>query len=206
LGLGEAPILLFPGDAEPGGGLRTLAHAARTIFRETEAHLVVSCRAKSHAGAEVLQKVEYEMSARGWAARFHVMGASDDFHALLAVSSVCVLPATTYRAKIDYPYALLEAMSLGVPAVVCHGTPPAELVCEGGGAVVEPCSAQAVARGVIALLGDVSAQRWSSEAARETVRRVCDPLEAARRYARLHEELMADRGKGGRPDWRASWM
>jgi glycosyltransferase involved in cell wall biosynthesis len=182
-------VVLFPGDAEPGGGLQTLAEAIPKVLRRVpETVVVIACRPKTPRAAEEVDRARRTLTRAGALAAVRFAGAVDDFHALLAVSDLCVLPASTLYAKVDYPYALLEAMSLGAPVVVGQGTAIGDLIeREGGGRAVPSRAPRALAGAMCELLdsGERLAERGAE--ARSLVSGLCDPVAIAEQYEELFE-------------------
>ncbi len=188
LELGDVPIILFPGDSESGGGLRTFARAIPEIVRRTGAGIVLSCRSKSAEGLNRIKEVRKELSVRGVGRHCRVIESCRDFAALLAAADLCVLPASTLYAKIDYPYALLEAMSLYRPIVVCKGTPPEELIQGGGGVAVAEKSPSLLAEVVCDIVESKGLKKKYGRRAHEMVRELCNPANIARQYIRVYED------------------
>lgn len=201
LGLGDSPIVLFAGDAEPGGGLQTLVAAVSEIWHATGARTVVTCRTKSALGLECVARAKADIRGAGLDRACRFLGAVDDFRALLACADVFALPATSLKAKIDYPYALLEAMSLGVPSVVCEGTPPEELLELGGGMVIPTSAPRALARSVIDVLTDEDRRARLGVVASRIVAERCNPRRVAEAYLSLHEDLLIGSGRRRARTW-----
>lgn len=190
LELGDARrVVLFPGDAEPGGGLETFVDAApELIRREPETIMVVACRPKTRRAAEELDRARRSLERAGVLGAVRFAGAVDDFPALLAAVDLCVLPAPTLYAKVDYPYALLEAMSLAVPVIVGQGTAIGELVeREGGGRAVPVHAPQALAGVMRELLVDEARRAELGAEAQRLVTTLCDPSAIAEQYHDLLE-------------------
>jgi glycosyltransferase involved in cell wall biosynthesis len=186
---GARRVVLFPGDAEPGGGLQTFVDAIPELLRRVPGTVVVvACRPKTPRAARQLDRARRSLERAGVLGTVRFVGAVDDFHALLAVSDLCVLAAPTLYAKVDYPYALLEAMSLGSPVVVGQGTAIGELVeREGGGRAVPVWAPQALAGVVCELLESSARLEELGDEARRLVTRLCDPGAVAERYRDLFE-------------------
>jgi glycosyltransferase involved in cell wall biosynthesis len=183
-------VVVFPGDAEPGGGVRTLTAALPELVRRIPGTVVViACRPKTSRAALELGRIRSALGRADALESVRIVGAVDDFQALLACADLCVLPATSLYAKVDYPYAVLEAMSLGVPQVVAQGTAIAELIeREGGGRTVPGHAPGALASVVTEILSDgASLGRLGAEARRVVAAR-CDPGAIASRYVELFEE------------------
>lgn len=198
LGLGEDRIVVFAGDAEEGGGLGILARAVPSFVGQTDSRVIVSCRAKTSESRAAMADAKRVVTQAGFAESCRFVGPVDDFHALLATADLFVLPATSLAAKIDYPYALLEAMSLGVPFVVAEGTPPEELIAGGGGEGVPTNSPHALARVIMELLSGDARRADMGRRAGETVGRVCDPRSIAEAYLQVHLSMLDELGKGER--------
>lgn len=186
---GATRVVLFPGDAEPGGGLQTLAEATPELLRRVPGTVVVvACRPKTRRAAEALDRARSSLARSGALGAVRFAGAVDDFHALLAASDLCVLPASTLYAKVDYPYALLEAMSLGAPVVVGQGTAIGELIeREGAGRAVAVRAPRALAGAMSELLDDGARLAAHGAEARRLVSELCDPVAITERYHDLFE-------------------
>lgn len=113
--------------------------------------------------------------------------------AFLQSLDVLTMPAL-YREPKGLP--VLEALANGVPAVVPrHGAFPELIEATGGGVLVEPGSAEALADGLAELLGDAARRREMGRRGREAVqarftdRRVAEDLLAV--YGRVLAERTA---------------
>lgn len=84
----------------------------------------------------------------------------------LAAATVYVLPAV----REPYPMAVLEAMSVGLPVVVCDDCGLAPLIAATGSGLVSAPSVAALAAAVGSLLGDASAAAGMGRRGRRTVR------------------------------------
>ena len=83
LELGDDPVVVFAGDAEAGGGLRTLVESIPHILGETSARVVVTCRDKSAASREVLKEVEGLIASWGFQDECRLVGPVDDILATI---------------------------------------------------------------------------------------------------------------------------
>ena len=111
------------------------------------------------------RRIEADVEALGLGSRVRVLGVRDDVDWLLAAADLVVLP-TDWEGL---PISLLEAMGAGVPAVASRVGGILETV---GSAVrlVEPGSAAALARGMIALLENPHERVRLATCAQELVR------------------------------------
>jgi glycosyltransferase involved in cell wall biosynthesis len=121
-----APLVLYPGDLEFGGGAAlTLEAFAR--LRRRDALVVMACRAKTRDARLEETRLRQRAEALGLSSRVRWIGQTPHIHALVGACDVVALPSTDLYAKMDYPLVLLEAMSLARPVMVASGTPAAEL-------------------------------------------------------------------------------
>lgn len=191
----HARYIVFPGDAEPGGGLETLVDAIPLVARQhKDLVFVIACRQKTPKAAQKLEKSRRIIERHGLVDSVRFVGEVDDFHAVLAASDLCVLPASSLYAKVDFPYALLEAMSLETPVLVAHGTPLEELVSVCGGSTVPRRAPSVLASAIGELIVD---RRRLVERGKENgaiVRKICDPLRVAQQYLSLILEIAQTTG------------
>jgi phosphatidylinositol alpha-1,6-mannosyltransferase len=124
LGVGEAPLVLYPGDYEVSHGAATVARAVAAIVRKVpDARVVFACRAKTPRSAIARAAVENDLRAAGLLDHTRHAGEVDDMAALLAASSVVAFPVDDLYGKVDLPLVLLEALALGVPLLLARDGP-----------------------------------------------------------------------------------
>jgi glycosyltransferase involved in cell wall biosynthesis len=124
LDIGDAPLVLYPGDYEVSHGAATVARAVATIVAKSpDARIVFACRAKTPKSADARALVERDLRAAGLLDRTRHAGEVDDMPALLAASSVVAFPVDDLYGKVDIPLVLLEALALGIPVVAARGGP-----------------------------------------------------------------------------------
>lgn len=191
----SAPLVVYAGDLEFGGGAATSIEALAHIPR-SDAHLAVACRVKTEAARAEERRLRELVTSRGLHSRVSWVGETPRIHDLLAAADVVVLPSESLYAKMDHPLVLLEAMSMERPVVVARGTAAEELAEHGGATAVEP-SADAVASSVGALLDDADARRALGRRAREHVLAHHDRGAMARAYETVYDALLADGGLQG---------
>lgn len=182
LGSGERPLVVYPGDLEFGGGAELCLAAVESGL---DVDLVMACRTKTPE-ARVAEATLRERAAP-LGERVRWIGETSEILSVLGCADVVVLPSADLYAKMDYPLAILEAMSMGVPVVVAEGSPAGELV-EAGGAIGVDAAAggAALADAVSQALGDGNA----GQRGRELVLDAHTPEKMARAYESLYEELL----------------
>ena len=122
--LGDAKLVLYPGDYEVSQGAATLAEAIKTVARDVpEARFVYACREKTPRAAVARSRIEDQIRAAGLSDRVRHVGEVDHLPALLAASSVVAFPVDDLYGKVDLPLVLLEALALGVPLLLARDGP-----------------------------------------------------------------------------------
>ncbi len=173
------PMAIYAGDLEVGGGAeRSLA----ILERHPSVVLLMACRAKTPAAAEVEARLRRGL---GGSERVRWLGETGRILDLVGAADLLLLPSDSLYAKMDYPLVVLEAMAMGVPALVCAGTPAAELA--GSGVVAAP--ADGAADEAAALLDAPERLAALGDAGRDAARTDHSPEAMARRYEAVYEEL-----------------
>ena len=189
LDVGDAPIVLYPGDYEVSRGAATVARAVALLAQKApDARVVFACRAKTPRSAVAREAIARDLRAAGLLERTRDAGEVSDMPALLAASSVVAFPVDDLYGKVDVPLVLLEALALGVPVVAARGGPLEALA---SARFVDPEDDAALAAEVARFLlepaaaRDAAAQGASLFAARFT------PRAAAAAYDDLYAEALA---------------
>ncbi|HSN83943.1 MAG TPA: glycosyltransferase family 4 protein [Polyangiales bacterium] len=190
LGFSEtAPIWIYPGDLEHGGGAQC-ALQGFAAWKNRDAVLVMACREKTARAAEERTRLESQARRWGLTSRVRFFGETTRIHDLLAVSDFVVMANRTAHAKMDYPLVVLEAMSLGRLVVVGEATPSAELA-EEGGALAVPAQGEALAEAIDRIDRDPSTKHAIERRAHELVATRFSPSRIAASYELLYEEVLA---------------
>ena len=152
-GLGDGPIVLYPGDYEVSVGADTVARAVRSIVQAVpEARVVFACRPKTSEAAGARARIERELAEDELAQYTRHVGEVAELAPLLAAATAVVFPVDDLYGKVDIPLVLLEAMAMGVPLVVARGGPLEALAA--AARYVDPGDAEALAREVLAIVRD----------------------------------------------------
>lgn len=183
-----APIVLYPGDLEMGGGAQRMVRALRDL--PDGVVLVLACRPKTARAHEALEAIERDCVVHGIRARVRIFGDTPRIHDLLRAADVVALPATDLYAKMDQPLVLLEAMSLGRPVIVARHT-PAEELADDDSAVAIGDDASLISA-LTRLLEPDENTRIGARAA-QLVRVRHSPAAVARAYESAYDELLQRR-------------
>jgi glycosyltransferase involved in cell wall biosynthesis len=188
-GLGEGPIVVYPGDYEVSTGAITVARAAREVIQEVpNVRFVFACRAKTPRAGAAREAVVRETADPELAARVLHVGEIDDLFALLGAASAVAFPVDDLYGKVDVPLVVLESLALGVPLVLARGGPLESVEAARFVAGGDPAG---LARELCALLTDAGAAReLASEGRREYEGRFTPQVVAAQ-YDELYAELVA---------------
>jgi glycosyltransferase involved in cell wall biosynthesis len=148
--LGDAPLVLYPGDYVFSRGAVTVAAAvARVVAAEPRAIVMFACRPKTKDSAAAGERLRGDLERAALLGKTRHAGEVDDMHALLAASRVVVFPVDDLYGKVDVPLVLLEALALGVPLVLARGGPLESIELA---RFIEPGDADALASEVLSLL------------------------------------------------------
>ena len=107
--------------------------------------------------------------------------------ALIQASDVIAFPVDDLYGKVDLPLVLLEALALGVPAVLAKGGPLEEIR---SARFVPPKDSEAVASEVVQLLVDNAARAACAKAGRDLYQSSFKPEIVAEKYDALYEEAL----------------
>jgi phosphatidylinositol alpha-1,6-mannosyltransferase len=189
LGLGDAPIVLYPGDYEVSRGAVTVARAVASLAQKTPRAVVVyACRAKTPKSAVSRDAVERSLREAGLHERTRHAGEVSDMAALLAASSVVAFPVDDLYGKVDVPLVLLEALALGIPIVAARGGP---LEALSSARFVDPEDHAALAAEVARFLLEPTAAHAAVAAGKALFAARFTPQVAALAYDALYAEIVA---------------
>jgi glycosyltransferase involved in cell wall biosynthesis len=184
----DRPVIIFPGDLQFSGAARTVARAV-PLLRDLSPVVIFACRPKQEASLLEERRLRSELAHSGVASLVRHMGEVPDMLELLRACDLCLLPAESLYAKMDYPLVLLEALALGLPIVVADTPPLSELLDEPVGRAVPPNEPEALARACRDLLGG-SLETRTAQATR--CREVACQRHDIAAVSRKHEDLYQD--------------
>jgi phosphatidylinositol alpha-1,6-mannosyltransferase len=184
-----APIWIYPGDLEFGGGAE-IALQGFAAWNRSDAVLLMACRRKTPQADEALFRLRDQARRWGIESQVRWLGENRDIHELLALSDFVVMVNRTAYAKMDYPLVALESMCLARPVLVGKGSPAAELA-EGGAGVAVETNGEALAEAIQSLSGDAASCAEVGRKARALATSKFSPQEVAAAYELLYEELHA---------------
>jgi phosphatidylinositol alpha-1,6-mannosyltransferase len=183
-----APLVLYPGDLEFGGGAQLCVEAFRDP-RLADCQLLLACRSKTAHARSVESELRARVAELDLSERVRFIGETAHIHALLGCVDVVALPSTDLYAKMDYPLVLLEAMSLARPVLVARDTPAAELCVDDAARAVE-ARADALAAQLSALLEHDDERASLGERAREALLARYTHSVMAQRYEAVYDALL----------------
>ncbi len=184
-----APVWIYPGDLEFGGGAE-VALEGFAAWNRSDAILLMACRRKTPQADEALSRLRGQAKQWGIEPQIRWVGESRHIHELLALSDFVVMVNRTAYAKMDYPLVALESMCLARPVLVGRGTPSGELA-EGGGAVAVEIDGEALAEAIERLSADGESRTEVGRKARALATSKFSPQEVAGAYELLYEEIHA---------------
>jgi len=184
-----APIWIYPGDLEFGGGAE-IALQGFAAWNRSDAVLLMACRRKTPQADEALFGLVARAKQWGIESQVRWLGETPHIHELLALSDFVVMVNRTGYAKMDYPLVTLESMSLARAVLVGKGTPSAELA-EDGGAVAVDTDGDALAAAIESLSADEVSCAEIGHEARALATSKFSPQEVTAAYELLYEEILA---------------
>jgi phosphatidylinositol alpha-1,6-mannosyltransferase len=120
----DAPLFVYPGDLETGGGAERVADLVEPLRRSLpDAICVFAYRPKSDNAERIAAELAARVDRR--AARF--TSSLPDVLALIASATAVLFPVDDLWGKVDLPIVLLESMKLGVPVIALAEGPLADL-------------------------------------------------------------------------------
>src|SRR5690606_23885868 len=148
LGLGAPATLIGSlGNVRPAKAYDLLIRSARRVIEEyPDAHFVIAGDPKSG----LQKKLDALVAELGLTDHIHFIGFCNDSAAYLAQLDYFLLTSTSEGLSI----ATIEALATGLPAVVTRCGGPEEIVTPDKDAVMVDIDADAIAEGVLRLLGD----------------------------------------------------
>jgi phosphatidylinositol alpha-1,6-mannosyltransferase len=188
--LGDAKVVLYPGDYEVSRGAATFAESIVTLARDLPtAVFVYACRAKTSRAGEAAAEVRARLEAAHVTAHVRHVGEIDDLPALIATSSVVAFPVDDLYGKVDLPLVLLEALALGVPLVLARGGPLETIT---SARFVDAGDAAALAAEITLLLAHEGEARAHAERGKELYSARFTPQVVAAQYDDLYDEMLSE--------------
>ena len=190
-GLGNGPMVMFPGDYEFSSASATVAAATPTILKaRPDATVIFGCRLKTPRAEAIQESIRAKLADHGDRVRY--LNRVEDMPRLLGACDVVVLPAETLFAKMDVPLVLLEAMSQGVPVVIGNRPPLDELLETGGAIAIDPASGSQLAEETLRLLEDRTLREELGAAGAEAVRQKFEAGAMALAVEQIYDELLGE--------------
>lgn len=189
----QANLVLFAGDYEFSTASRTCTNALPILLQSGDVHFVFACRVKREPSREVEARIRSEVQAMPVAPKVHFLNEVDDMEALVAASTVQVMPVDSLYAKMDIPLVLLESLREGVPIVVADYGPLRELMEHDVGLSVPAGSPNALAEAVLRILNEEALRVQFGQRGREVVERYYSPDVMAHKYATLYNDILTSR-------------
>lgn len=192
LGLSQdRPMVLFAGDYEFSRAARWSVEAALlALSKGLEAYFVFACRTKTPQALEREQECIQMAEASPWADRFRFVRQVDDMFALIASAAVQWMPADSLYAKMDIPIVLLESLAFGVPIIVSDSGALPEILQQPAGVKVKTGDVQGLADSLATLIESPQTRRDYGEAGVHLAETAFSPLNMAKKYEQVYEELL----------------
>lgn len=187
-GLGEGPVVLYPGDYEVSRGAKTFAEAIASILHAAPStRFVFACRTKTPKAEDIAARLRADFRANGLSDKVLLLGNVADMAVVLSASDLVVFPVEDLSAKVDVPLVLLEASAMGKPLVLASGGPLEALTAA---RFVVPCDAEALGNTVIRLLREEGTMQVVGNALRRQYEERFSPGKVAPAYEALYDDVL----------------
>lgn len=188
-------IIVYAGRISPEKGVLALLESAERVLHEYgSAHYVLVGDASPEVERQITERLAAHPKLADSVTRIAAVPRAE-LPQFYRVADVAVVPSV-YDS---FPYAALEAMSLGVPVVATRVGGVPEIVVDGVTGLLVPLAPEALARAQLTLLRDASLARRMGEAARERVRAEFSLKKMVASTAAIYRAVAAIRARGGPP-------
>lgn len=188
-----APVVLFAGHYDEGGGAETAVDAfGASAFRDS-ARLVLAMRTRPGQDEIRLAQGLRERAAAAGIEQMEILGRVSDMPAVIRQASLVILPATSLAGKADVPVTVLEAMASGRPVVVSDL--PSMVSALGEAAIWVRPEPLACGRAISELLSTEALWAERARSGRRLVERQFSEAAASHAYAELYTELLESSGR-----------
>ncbi len=184
---GSDPVIGCFARVVPVKDLEVLIRAAKIISRDHQASFVVAGEQQDPQYLKDCQRLVKEMDL---ADRFKFLGHMDT---LTGMQQVDIFTLSSYSEGV--PYALLEAMGCGLPAVCTAVGGVPEIVREDTGFIVPPRQPEALAARLTELLDNKDLRLQMGRRAREVALADYTIEVMGRNFLNLYKELAGERGQ-----------
>lgn len=188
------PLVLYVGNLQDSKGLSCLVESLPAILMACPNARVVATLELQRAGySKKKEKLVRRLEQLGIGERVVWVGITHHLTELLERAHVVVAPLRHTSGPSDYPLVILEAMSIGTPAVATSVGGIPEIVHHNEtGVLVPPDDSTALARAVIRVLTDKDLSRHLVTGGRAMVARF-RPNVVGEQVCRIYEGVLADR-------------
>jgi phosphatidylinositol alpha-1,6-mannosyltransferase len=185
LGVGDAPLVVYPGDLEVSTGAITTASAVGPLLAKIpEARVVFACRKKTESAEAREGALQVSLARQGLGHAVCFAGELPDLAPLLAEASAIAFPVDDLYGKVDIPLVVLEALALGVPLVLARGGPLESVT---SARFVEAAEPDDLSGALVELVGDAAARRAQAERGAALYRERFHPSKVAAQYESLYD-------------------
>jgi glycosyltransferase involved in cell wall biosynthesis len=166
--------------------------AAAAIVARAEPRAMFLCAGKGTGESPDLERMARALGLEG---RVRWAGFRDDLPQVLAAADICVHAATAGEGVTG---VVREALAMAKPVVVTDVGGNRELVCDQTGVLVPPRNPQALAQGILGLIGEPERAAALGRAGRRLVERQFSHAAKAERVERLYLDILRRKGYGRR--------
>ena len=187
-------LALYAGDLEFSNAAQTLVESLPELMPYKNMDLVFCTRVKTERAKAAAGTLKMRIAELGAESRVHLVPPQDDLLPLISAMDLMILTPDTLYAKMDLPLVLLEAMSLGIPAVLSDLPSLREAFDDATAGLFVPHSdAKALAHAILDMFDNEPKRLAYGRAAMDIARERFSLERLGRDYEALYREI------GGRP-------
>ena len=197
LGLGDQPVILYPGHFGAHHGLSTLLEALpNVVSRVPNVCFIFACRLRSPEDYVHERNIQGQISRMTLTANVRFYNTVSDMLTLIGASDIVVFPFLNMRDKVDIPTTLLEAMAAGKSVVISDIPPMNEIMAsstnsaDNAGLTVPPGDPNALAEALSYLLIQEKLRERMGLFGSALVKEKHDILQVASKYEALYHDLL----------------
>jgi len=184
--------LLFLGNLSESKGIRTLIRALSVVDETLDVRLYLALDMSVEEYHRTNSDVKDIISKAGLEESIEPVGIVEDLPSLMNRCDAFVAPFNDTQGPADYPLAMLEAMSCGLPIIASRVGGIPEVVTHGeSGILITPKAYEALAEQILRLADDESLRAQLSEAGEEVVRSIYS--EVTTQYLRIYRDIRKEK-------------
>jgi phosphatidylinositol alpha-1,6-mannosyltransferase len=191
LEIGDAPVVLYPGEYLEIRGMPHLLEAIRLVLtRVGSVRFIFACRIFNKEDLIREQETKKKAKRMGVSDGIIFLQTYDEMPELIGLSDIVIFPTIEMYDKMDIPLTLLESLAMGKPIIISDIPPLNEIMKAEVGIKVKPGDHVELTNSIIELLTDDERRKAMGRRGRQMVLEHFDIKEIAMEYDELYREVL----------------